>query len=579
VLFDVDRVEILRGPQGTLYGRNATTGVINVISKAPTQEFSTEGYMEFGNYRELNAFAAVNVPVTDQFAVRAAFITVNHDPVYENGLASSQNYGNRHESAGRITGLYTPIEDLSVLVRIGYDTVNDNGYPNSVPIPLSKDPFHFPLTIPGTEQATEWKGQVTINYKLPFATLTYDGGYHESNSYAHSEINAPVSVYADPTDSRTQQHELRISNATDKFKYVAGIFYFKESQEWMIYVPPAVAFLMPDESQNSKAAFGQATYSVIDSLRLTAGVRWTDDHKQRNGGNYAYTTFDPNGGEFAPLTLLTTDYGKIKSSKINYKGGIDYDVLPKTMVYASVATGYKQGGFFDGDGRTFNNTYLPENVLSIEGGLKSRWLDDRLQTNVAVFTYRYTDFQVSFQDAELVTRTYNAQEARNTGVELEVESAPTSHDRLGGSATYLHAHYVTFNIPGGADVYGNTNYSGNRLPYAPDFGVNVDYQHIFDLPNNKIVTFQALSHWQSGEDLDFHDFGPTKQGGFSRTDLNLSWGDTKGRFEVMAFVRNLENKYVLVSAALPSGVSNPNAAATGSLAMPRTYGVRFSAKY
>jgi iron complex outermembrane receptor protein len=579
-LFDVDHIEVLRGPQGTLYGRNATTGVINVITRKPTREFGSDGYVEFGNFSAVNAFGAVNLPLADGMAVRGAFITRNHDAMYDNGLGS-QNYGDLHDTAGRITGLFTAIENLSVLLRVGYQTENDHGFPPSVNLPLSSNPFKYSLQYPGVENLKQWSGQAVIDYTLPFGTLTYDGGWHQVDEYKKYQVpGVQVLQYNDPQASRTWQHELRLAGDAGRFKYVGGLYYFREAQEWMVYVVPSVAFLMPDESQNSKAAYGQTTFSVTDALRLTAGARWTDDHKFRQGGNYAYTPpASLQNGQFAPLTLTTIDYGSIHSSKFNYRVGIEYDLLSQTMVYASLATGYKQGGFFDGDGRTFNNTYKPENVTSVESGFKSRFLDERLQVNLAAFGYEYTDFQVSFQNPQLVTQTYNAQVARNIGAELEFDSLLTRHDRLGGSATYLHARYSEFNIPGGPDIYGHASYSGNTLPFAPTWGINLDYAHTFDLPGDKIVTFSALSHWQSDVNLDFHGFAPTHQTKYSRSDLNLLWGDADGKYSVEAFVRNVENKLVLVSAGLKNNVSDPNAAGRGGLALPRTYGVRFSYKY
>lgn len=177
-----------------------------------------------------------------------------------------------------------------------------------------------------------------------------------------------------------------------------------------------------------------------------------------------------------------------------------------------------------------------------------------------------------------MTQTYNAQLARNSGLEAEIETAPSPDDRVGGSLTYLHARYAQFNIPGGADIYGNSSYSGNTLPYAPDWATNLHWGHNWNLPGDKIVTFSALAHWQSAEFLDFHDFAPTHEGSFWRGDLNLGWGDAHGRFMVTAYARNIGSKYVLASAALPSNVSNPNAAATGTLMMPLLVGVRLDVK-
>ncbi len=216
-------------------------------------------------------------------------------------------------------------------------------------------------------------------------------------------------------------------------------------------------------------------------------------------------------------------------------------------------------------------------VKSAEVGLKSRFFDNHLQLNLAAFNYRYTDFQVSFQNrTTLITETFNAQEAKNTGFELEAEAAPSADDRVGVSLTYLHARYSQFDFPGGAvDTYGFSSYSGKRLPFAPDWGINANLEHAWHLPEGRKITASVLTHWQSQTDLEFHGFPNTKQGAYSKTDLNLSWGDDKGHYSVTVFVRNAEIKAVLTAAALQS-TTDPNAPAAGTLAPPRTFGIRMN---
>lgn len=575
-LLDVDHVEVLRGPQGTLYGRNATTGVINFISKKPsTAGFDAEGYMEAGNYHAFTASSALNVPLSDSTAVRGAFITMHHDPYYNNGLGRARDYGDMHETAGRITLASSLTDNLSLLLRGFYDTINSNGNPQNVPLPLSGDPFTFAARGQGSQNILRYMEQAVLDWKLPFGTLTYEGAMNTSHRFQKADATGVNTTYSDPTDSDSVQHELRLAGNTDNLKYVTGLYYFRETQTWAIYFRTGTtgvlntAFIMPDEEQDSKAAFGQVTYSLSDSLRLTGGLRYNKDHKFRTGENWATV----NG----VYQRVLVNYADINSSKVSYRAGVDYDLTPTAMLYGSVSTGYKQGGFFDGDQRVFDNTFKPENVLSIEAGVKSRLLDDRVQLNVAAFQYKYTDFQVSYQDFQLVTRTYNAQEAKNTGLELELAWAATNHDRIGGSLAYLHARYSQFDIPGGTDSFGFSSYTGNRLPFAPDWSANLDYDHTWDLPNDRIFKFGVTSHWQSETDLEFHDFATTKQQAYSRTNANLTWGDANSKYSVTAFVRAIENKSVLIGAAL-GNQNNPTAPGTGQLAAPRTYGMRVSFK-
>ena len=573
-LFDVDRIEVLRGPQGTLYGRNATTGVINVITRKPSHELGGSGYAEVGNFGAWTGFAALNVPVSDAVAIRGAFISTNHDPIYDNGLPKSQNYGDQHESAGRVHVAIDPGESLSILLTGDYSRLTGNGAPFASlfpTTPLDSTPYRFQASEPGDIDLAQWSGKIVLDWRLPWATLTYDGGVHSSNLFNRIGANVPgppIVVYADPLYSRTWQHEVRMTHAARDLKYVAGVFLFRERQSWNIFVAPHAAFLMPDEEQDSKAAFGQATYSLNPALRLTGGLRYTVDHKARRGGNYDY---DANG----ELRLTLQNEARIESSRLNYRLSMDYDVAPASMLYVSYATGYKAGGFFDGIPP--GNTYGPENVGSAEIGFKGRFAQDRVQMNIAAFHYRYTDFQVSYQDREsLITRTYNAQEARNFGLELELQTAPTANDRINASLMYLHARYSKFDLLDEAiDTYGNHSYTGKRLPYAPEWGISLNAEHSWTLDGGSRITAGVLSHWQGQSELEFHNFTNTRQGAYSRTDANLSWTDATSRYSVTAFVRNAENRAVLTGASLQSD-TDPTAPAAGTLAPPRTYGARFT---
>lgn len=274
-----------------------------------------------------------------------------------------------------------------------------------------------------------------------------------------------------------------------------------------------------------------------------------------------------------PNDGILIDYGNIHSSRLNYKTGFEYDFTDRTMGYATVATAYKQGGFFDGDQLVTNNTYKPEDVISYEIGYKARFLNNHLQTNWAVFTYRYKNFQVSDTTSQDITETYNAQLAKNTGIEMELDWLPTANDRISGSLTWLHARYADFILPI-VDEYGRSSYTGNTLPNAPALGANLNYDHIFPLANDMQVELNALVHWQSGEYLDFRDLSGAYQGAYSRSDLNLSYGRGDGKYKFTAFVRNLEDHAILATVNVPA----PGGQYTGTLMTPRTFGLRIDMK-
>lgn len=576
-LYDVQRIEVLRGPQGTLYGQNATTGVVNVITKKPTWHFESNGYVETGNYGQFTTFGAINVPVSHSVAVRAAFISRNHNAIYNNGFPGGQNYGDQHENAGRVHVLIKPRSDLSVLLTGSYSDrtgAGDPGVISYVQVPLSSHPYSFPITQPGSINLLQWKASGVIKWKLSFGTLEYDAGYHESRLTQFRGANGepgstPVTQTLSPLESRAEQYQLRLAGSHGRWQYVAGIYYFLEHQNWEVYVPPAIAFLMPFEEDDSRAGYLNLTYAVTHKWHLIGGVRYTKDHKTRIGGDYHYTA----QGNVASTPFIA-DFGESNVSKVTYKIGSSYNVARHIMVYANYSTGFKNGGFFDGVPP--NNSYKPEFVRAIEGGVKSRFFNNRLQLDVAAFHYHYEDFQISFLPAgSFITQTFNAQLANNSGAEFEVRAAPDDNDRVSASLTYLYSRFDNFSLPT-PDSFGRTSYAGKTLPFAPQWAFNLDWQHSWRLPSGNRIEFMALTHFQSGEYLDFHNFANTYQPAYTRTDLNLSW--VSPRFSVRLFVRNLENNAVLLGAS-PSSTTNPNAPAEGTLALPRMYGVRLSFNY
>jgi iron complex outermembrane receptor protein len=379
---------------------------------------------------------------------------------------------------------------------------------------------------------------------------------------------------------------------------VAGLYRFTEDNnvDFRVFLATNsyLSFIQPEVTAKSWAAFGQGTYAVTDRLRLTAGLRYTEDQKARNGG-----TFLTNGAGAITSTVVL-NVADAKWDALNWKAGADFDLTDSSMLYANAATGYKAGGYFDGVGA---NTYAPEKITSYEAGVKNRFLDNRLQLNASAFLYDYQDFQVSAVGViagQNATVTLNADKAKVYGLEFETNLVITENDRLDATLGWLHAEYTDFVLPLG-DAFANnsanatmpacytanfaaaaprsTNFSGCRMARTPEWTLNVGYQHTWNLESGAKLTGRISSHYETGKNLEYHGFAQNKQDAFTKTDLNLTYASSDDRWSLQGYVRNLEDENVRTA-------SSPNAttglATNGNAefyAPPRTYGVRLGVTF
>jgi iron complex outermembrane recepter protein len=608
-LFDVSRIEILRGPQGTLYGRNATAGSINVITNKPDLEkVSGSASIEYGNYNEFQTSGMLNIPISTTFGLRGAFQTDRHDGYSVNYPA--QPYQDLDSTAGRVEALWKPVDQLSALLSLEYyhdGGAGFGGYGATNPLGTyatgaGASPYNFAVSQDGYNNETTKGITLSVDWALPFAaTLSYLGNYRTDDwhSLSGSTAQGPTGAYcATPTsaDCRSNtffslenqtSHELRLGNGEGRLKWVLGLYYFKENNDVFLGITPiagitSLAFVQPSVTEESKAAFGQATFSITDRFRLTGGARYTQDHKGRIGANEA---FGPIVGEqCVGCGPLNDNFADLSWSKTTWKGGLEFDVTSDSMLYASVGTGYKAGGYGDGVAPN-NNPYNPEDILAYDLGIKNDLLGHRLQVNVDSFYDLYTNYQASglavvSGQSSLVT--INAGKAKIYGMELEGASLLTDVDKVNLSVALLHATFTQFDLLGDPFSTGPVSYTGNNLPNAPRVTVNVGYQHVFDLAAGATITPRADLTYVSSQDLDYHNYDVTKQGDYTKTDLSLSYDSADRRWRVMAYVHNLEDKAVLASAApdpRAASIAIGKISGFGSYLPPRTFGLKLSANF
>jgi iron complex outermembrane recepter protein len=587
-LADIDRIEVLRGPQGTLYGRNATAGSINVISASPTDSLEAKADLSYGNYNDVLTRGVLNIPVVEGFALRLAVFRDKNDGYTDTQGSVPRNYDLTDQYGGRLTALWSALSNFTW--KLSVDSFRDNGTPPlGVPYPYSGSVRDVTVNTPGDIDDRSFAVRSRMNWLITYDwSLTYVAGYADihDNLLTDSDGTATRDLFAHYLrDEEHFSHELDLQYDTERVKALLGLFYFDEKPHTILLsgISPTQTLQFYDLTveQKSKAAFGQMTYSLSDRIRATAGLRYSDDNATRPlQNNYlcpASTPVTPSG----PPGCITISHITNQDATWNntsYKFTLDGDLTDKTLAYATVATGYKAGGLGNNIAPNFN----PEHVRNYELGVKSRLADETVQLNAALYTMRYSDLQVtSIVDVPgttaLLAATTNAARASIKGVELEAAWMLSRNDHLQAYATYTDARYDSFPnaIDGYVDPSGKTlfNLSGYPLALAPDYAARVGYDHSFGLADGATLTPAVSVYWQSSMYLRPNTLGIGQQGAYSKSDCRLTYAAANGHWELEGFVHNIENKDVATS---------ENVLAVGELtrvySAPRTYGMRVSVK-
>jgi iron complex outermembrane recepter protein len=601
-LFDVDRVEVLRGPQGTLYGRNSTGGNVNVVTADPKSTFGASVDMSYGNYNDVQTRAMVNLPITDDLAIRGSFVTHRSDGYFETAGTTSTNYAAADNYAGRLTALWTPGSNFKWRLAADYSVVGgtpdlefatgSNGRPlDGLPVydrPVSSEPEpsnymrNFMV-----RSRMEW--QLASNF-----SVTYLAGY-EDVSWSDLWALAATSIAADNLTEghrtggdQSYSQEIDFNFDWNGLKNIFGANYLYESERDFDDYPAYTldlnyrggTSLGPTATDESWGAFDQATYTVVEGLRLTAGVRYSTENKGNSLNGF--------GQEFCPLSVsINTALSQMYTpgcsfsleapvrgswSNTNWKAGVDYDVTDAILAYGSVTTGFKAGGLNIG-GNITPQAYSPEKVTSYELGLKGHFFDNRVTVYADAFDMDYKDLQVT-QLSGTADITNNAAKAKIYGAELEGEWRITSNDHVNGFLDYLHATYIDYN--NAVDELSGIIYpslSGNTLPNAPRYSFKLAYSHQFDLPDGSALTPSASVYYQSVSYLREFDLPIDTVQAYTKTSLNMGWTDASRRWNVDGYAYNLENSVVRNGGITAFGLY------WSTYDPPRTYGVRVGYKF
>ncbi len=584
---DVERIEVLRGPQGTLYGRNATGGALNVISRSPTDDFEAYARVGVGNYRLVTSEGAVSGPiVSDKVKARLAFKTRDHRG-YTPNLFNGERYDDADEALVRLRVLFEPTDNFTIDLSGDYRRVGGFGAitPDSRFDPATPTPQELAggTIASGRRVNHDFRKDYDAEMYGTSATLEWDFGAVSLKSVsAYRELSSVLVYDIDGSDfdgaafdpaaefqSQVSQ-ELNLVGDTNGVDWVLGAFFFREDGSTEVDIPfplmpAAAAGLTGEIDTTSYAVFGDATWHATDKLDLTFGIRWGRD-KKRVVENFF------GGGLGGPL-FLTAELDDSFSSTTP-RGAVSYAITENINAYATVSRGFKAGGFnmFGFQGESFS----PEKVTNYEIGLKTDFFDRRLVSNISFFRMDYTDLQV-FQIQNFLPLVTNAAEATINGIEFEMLAQPVENFLINTTVTYLDAEFDEYSAPDPARGGAVFDLSGNRLTATPEWAVNVAPQYTIPLPNVGSLTLRGEYSYKS--EIFFRPFNleQSRQEGQHNLNGRLTFETEDERWEVTAWVKNATDE--LTAGKIQIGGAVLGSPIETQYLPPRTFGVTLGFKY
>jgi iron complex outermembrane receptor protein len=621
-LFDVSQIEVLSGPQGTLYGRNAAGGAVNVTTKLPTDQFENVGFVEVGNYRSEHIFNALNVPVSNDLQIRAAVDSNSHNGYITNGQDDLDTI------AARLVAQYKPQDNFSMVLRGEYQNAGGKGS-SSILAPLldSQNPWYQP-TVPGEHffnKERVYKASAEFKYDVggpQNITLTYIPAYIDYWFHFNIPIGQPVAYFPNPgvpdnplagfyatldvhDSARQITNEFRVNGGDRNLKWIFGLYQlhlgvsapglasFDVGNPAVYSGGPAQPYAFATGggetydvvTNRAYAGFGEGTYSITDNLRLTAGVRYSYDDDATHGISQEFVPI-------AGITLPPSAYNlALSDHRVDWKGGVEFDVAPTSMAYVTVQTGFIDGGFNIDASTSSASSFKPETLLAYTAGIKNRLFGGALQLNAEAFYYDYKDLQVSaFNVSTGGNDQYNVPRSEIHGLQLDGIYRVSPHTNFDANIGWLRAVITSGVLPPIA-VYScgvpgaipaelcspNSliNYKGQTLPNSPTISGSMGLTQQWDLPTGGFVEGRVATHYESSTWAFFAHLQGLEKPAYTKTDLSLTYHLPTNGWRFGLWVKNIENTATRVTPA----TTNVYGLQTWFLDPPRTFGLRLDYKF
>jgi iron complex outermembrane receptor protein len=616
----IESISILRGPQGTLFGRNATGGVVQVRTRDPTPTPEFDLSVGYANYGTVSANAYLSGQIANNLSANLAVYYSDQPDGWGRDLVTGQDTFTSRDYGARAKLLWTPWEGGEFTLSLAYNFARGEMGLGNKPVPGS--PFRSILTdlaaaVPGlvppggfydTYNAPlndvsefEWRGaSLRFEQDLGWASLVSITGWQQQRGFTFfNQDGTPLSVVYtqiyQPDDNRSQELQLVSPNGSP-IQWIVGAYYYWDQAGYGLFrlrgagvgfpdpLGADMLLIRDDVTTTSIAAYGQATAAIADNTNLTLGVRYTDDERTASGGMTSIVS-----GVATPLTSQLPDR-QSNWSQFTYRVALDHHLNEDAMVYASYNRGFKSGvydliGFsqpgFDPDfpdGRaTTARPVEPEILDAYEIGAKVDLFDHRVRLNVAAF---YNDFQ-NIQLLQIITggtQTLNAGSAAIEGLEFEFSAAPSDHLTISGGFSVMHGEYTDFPVgpiwmnnpapfPAGPLVAVNGDLTGNDTIQTPHFtgSLAVNYR----IPMSSGDVDLDLSYYYN-DGFYWEPDQSVSQPSYSLVNAAIRWTSPNRAFEVRVWGRNLldEEYFTWATTSAVGSMYSP--------AAPRTFGVTLS---
>jgi iron complex outermembrane receptor protein len=617
-LFDVERVEVLRGPQGTLFGRNTVGGLVHTITRKPTDKFEAYGNVQVGSYEQVIVEGAVSGPLTDRLRARLAGRHNQDDGWQRNTVANGRKKTAETDySAGRL-GLEIDVTD-DLLLSLNLHGTHQRSTPQMHGV--------FGLFVPGTAATgspvfcdlksvnqgkcqsmsifgpfagtfisgnpnprksftdladpkfdiDSWGAWAKVDWKLADMDLVSITAFDSvQKRYDNDPDGPPPEIHGDFRVKAEQwSQELRLSGEHGPIGWLAGLYYYNDNKfDWSFSTPELIqifgGFTLGTQNQmtldtESYAVFGQVHYRLTDTFTLTGGLRWTHETKD------LFIT----DSRIAPNYENTEHIG---TEKVTWRVGADWQLTEDRLLYVSIATGFKSGAFntsLVGPGDSAPSG--EEEIITYEIGAKTDWMDKRLRVNVAAFYNDYTDVQAVVTrnvNNVPVIRIFNVGALDIKGAELEIFVRPLTNLDLAFTAGWLDSKYSAEDP---ALRIGDRGLllDGAKAPHSPDVNFSVLARYHVSLNDWGNVVFQINGYWQDHVYLNVVNDKFLTQKAHSIWDGRVTWASINGRYQVDAFVSNLTDKEAFKGGFMQGGIG----LMSKEWKPPRMWGLKFGVNY
>jgi iron complex outermembrane receptor protein len=621
---DIERIEVLKGPQGTLYGRNSTGGLINVVTRSPEGPAQVEGSIGYGNYQTIDARLYASTPLTDNLWFNFSVTDSHQGEGYAINTVTGDRILTNEQTGLQSKLLWEPGANTKIELRGFYNyTRNDDGIaffilPGTVTTDGTPSPGKF-LSATRRDpysKLNQHNVSLKVDQDLEFATFT------SLTSYSHAEQPLRFTQSGSPgapvlgrsavelnlfgrSSTFSQEFQLTSAKSDSPFEWVVGAFYlnddtFLRQETYGTCIgstcapAPIPTRLYSWPTTRSYSAYGEGTYEVTPTTRVTLGARYTYDEKALSGYTEPLPGLPNSPATLAPTVVIhpgdpypgnpTGIPTESTYSKVTERAVLAQDLSDHISTYLSYNRGFKSGTY---NPIAFNNAPVrPEVLDAFAAGIKSELFDRLLRLNVEGFHYNYKDLQLRSTAPPAPVGgalLLNAAKAKIDGVDVDFTLAPSRNFAINGSVEYLDAHYVSFTggtcvtprTIGGAILGGSTakpcDLSGARVPQAPELSFTLGASYGFDTGIGRIIA--AINDAFKGR-YNLTGDGYIQNAPYHLLNASLNWESLHGHYNAQLYGRNLTNSYYYVGAG--EAVANNDLYLAGA---PRTYGVTLGFKF